>query len=182
MSRLTQEEKAVAARLRQELAASRPAFSEGLHDRLCMAVRQQQAGAASRRGHGFSRWAPLAAAACLLIAACVAWRVIGGVGDGGAPRIAGVQRASIGSMTGLADEVVAKTGATVDAAMKAQRWAYLDQDVQIALEMPAARLPFDVVSSLLSVPRRTDARIPSSRPASHLDRNSLRGPAGVGDE
>jgi hypothetical protein len=88
----------------------------------------------------------------------------------------------MGSMTGLADEVVAKTGATVDAAVKAQRWAYLDQDVHIAMEMPVARLPFDVVSSLLSVQRRQDSRTPSPGPASHLDRNSLRGQAGVGDE
>ncbi len=70
----------------------------------------------------------------------------------------------MGSMTGLADEVVAKTGATVDAAVKAQRWAYLDQDAQLAMEMPVARLPFDVVSSLLSMPRRTGFSHSLARP------------------
>ena len=59
MSRITQDEKAVAARLRQEFAASRPAFSDDLHDRLCEALRQQRADAAAWRGRRFLRWARL---------------------------------------------------------------------------------------------------------------------------
>jgi hypothetical protein len=181
MARISHQEKAVAARLRREFAASRPAFSEDLHGRLREAIRRQRAGGAKRRGHRVSPWALVAAAACLLIAASAAWQAIGRLHDSGARRIAGVQRPGMGRMTGLADNAVAKTGAAVDAAAKAQRWAYLDQDARTVLQMPAARLPLDVVSSLLSVPRRGDARARSSPPASSLERNSLRGPAGARD-
>jgi hypothetical protein len=181
MSRVTRQEKAVAARLRQEFAASRPAFSEVLHDRLRGAIRRQQAGLPSWRGHRVPRWALVAAAACLLIAAAVAWHVIRGVRRPGAASVARAQSAGLGRMTGLADKVVAKTGAAVDVAARGQPWAYLDQDARTVLQMPAARLPFDVVSSLLSVHRQRDSRIPSSRPSPHLERNSLRGQAGARD-
>jgi hypothetical protein len=179
MSKITQGEKAVAARLRREFAASRPAFSEGLHDRLCEVIRRQPAGGATRRAHRVSRWALVAAAAaaCLLIAASVAWRGIGRLRDSRVRAVARAPRAGMGRMTGLAGTVAAKTGAVVDAAVRAQRWAYLDQDARTALKMPVARLPLDVVSSLLSVPRRGDSRAPSSA----LPRNSPRGRAGARD-
>jgi hypothetical protein len=177
MSKITQGEKAVAARLRREFAASRPAFSEGLHDRLCEAIRRQPAAGTTRRAQRVSRWALVAAAACLLIAASVAWRGIGRLRDSRARAVARAPRAGMGRMTGLAGTLAAKTGAAVDAAVQAQRWAYLDQDARTALKMPVARLPLDVVSSLLSVPRRGDSRAPSSA----LPRNSPRGRAGARD-
>ena len=120
MSRLTQKEKAVAARLRQEFAASRPEFSEALHDRLCRAVRRQPSRPPQRgAGMDFPVGPRLPQRPVCWSRLCRLARDQRRSGRRAAS-VAGVQRASMGSMTGLADEVVAKTGATVDAAVKAQ--------------------------------------------------------------
>ena len=188
MSRVTHQEKLVADRLRREIGQSRPEFSEELHARLRRALRQDQANKLSHprarpaAGRLF-RWASVLAAICLLLAVCAAWQAMHASRDAGphAPALATRGKPSLGSMSELAHRAVAKTDAMVSAAVKAHRWAGLDQDVRSVLKMPVARLPFDVVSSLLSVKRPKDSRLPSPGPASPRERNHLPEHAGARD-
>jgi hypothetical protein len=188
MSRITRQEKLVADRLRREIGQSRPEFSEELHARLRQALRQEQANKlsqpAARPAAGrLSRWASVLAAICLLAAVCAAWQAMHVARDVGpnAPTLATDRKPSLGSMSELAHRAVAKTDAMVSAAVKADRWAGLDQDVRSVLKMPVARLPFDVVSSLLSVKRPKDSRHPSPGPASPRERDHLPEHVGVRD-
>jgi hypothetical protein len=186
MSKITKKEKAVADRLRREISGSRPALSEELHARLCRAVLQQQADRSPlpvRRPNAnrFFRWASLAAAACLLAAIGIAWQARHAVRDTrlDAPALASRPKAGLGNMAELAGRVAAKTDAMMDAAVKAQRWAALEQDARSVWEMPSVRLPFDVVSSLLSVPRKERTREPSPHTTIRFRNDAFRELAGV---
>ena len=186
MSKITKKEKAVADRLRREIGGSRPALSEELHARLCRAVWQHQADSTPlpvRRptANRFFRWALLAAAACLLAAIGITWQAMHAVRDAGldAPALASRPKAGLGNMAELVGRVAAKTDAMMDAAVKAPRWAYLEQDARSVLEMPAVRLPFDVVSSLLSVPRKDRPRGPAPRTTIRFRNDAFRELAGV---
>jgi hypothetical protein len=185
---VTHQEQCVADRLRREIGQSRPAFSEELHARLSRALRQDQANKlslpttrpAARR---LSRWASLLAATCLLVAVCAAWQAMHAARDAGpgAPALATRRKPGLGSMSELAHRAVAKTDAVVNAAVKAHRWAGLDQDVRSLLKTPVARLPFDVVSSLLSVQRQKDSRLPPPGSASPLEKTRFPEHASVRD-
>ncbi len=220
MSKITKKEKAVADCLRREIGGSRPAFSEGLHARLCRAVQQRQADSSPaikmvnanpqrKRGllarasgwyaelpcrgssspsprrrstaNWFFRWASFAAAVCLMVAIGITWQARHAVRDAGpdAPALATPRKAGLGNLAELAGHAAAKTDAMLDTAVKAKRWAYLDQDARAVLEMPAARLPFDVVSSLLSVQRKDRTRGPSPRTTTPFGNDAVREQAGV---
>jgi hypothetical protein len=127
------------------------------------------------------RWASLAAATCLLVAIGITWQAMHAVRDGrlAAAARANHRKAGLGGIAELAHRVAAKTDAMMGAAADAQRWAYLDQDARSILATPAARLPFDVVSSLLSVPRQDRARGPSPRAATRLGNGAFQEPSGV---
>jgi hypothetical protein len=149
MPKITQEEKAVAARLRREFAASRPEFSQGLHEQLCRAIRPQTAGGATHRRRHFFAWAMVAAAACLLVGAFAVWHGMGRTSHSGPRSVAGASKPGMGRMMNWAGRVAARTDAAVGTAVESQRWVFLDQDARTVLQTPAARLPLDVVSSLL---------------------------------
>jgi hypothetical protein len=79
----------------------------------------------------------------------------------------------------LADRVAVKTDAMVDTAAEAQGWAYLDLDARAVLKTPAARLPFDIISSLLSVQRQDRTRGPAPRTATRAGNRVTQEQVGV---
>lgn len=180
MTKVTHQEKAVADRLRHEIGESRPEFSEGLHDRLFQGLQQYRANrmpspirqATARR---LSRWASFAAATCILVAVCGTWYAIHVARDAkSAPlALANIRKAGLSNLTELADRVAVKTDTLVDTAVKSHRWANLDNDAQALLKMPAARLPFDVVTSLLSVRRQDRVRGPTPHDAKRSENHAI---------
>jgi hypothetical protein len=183
---MSKKEKAVGDRLRREIAGSYPEFSQGLHTRLCRAVQQYRAERAPlpvRRPatNWLLRWASFAAATCLVAVIGITWQVMHPVRDAGAgaPALTNDRRPSLANFTELAGHVTAKTDAMMDVAVKAQRWAYLDEDARSVSQMPAVRLPFDVITSLLSVQRKDHARGPSPRPVIRFGTDALREQAGL---
>jgi hypothetical protein len=75
------EERSLRERLRQEATESRPEFSESLHERIAGALRRHHAAiAAVPRAARAKDWqrglVALAAAACLLAAVAIGWRLI----------------------------------------------------------------------------------------------------------
>jgi hypothetical protein len=174
MPKITNQEKAVADRLRREIGKMRPEFSEELHARLWRSVQQHRADGAALSvrkpiAGWLFRWASVAAAVSLLAAIGVTWHVMHAVRDAGmhtpAIAIANRQQTGLSNMTELADRVARKADAVADAAAKVHCWGYLEQDARSVLEMPAAKLPFDVVSSFLSMSRQDRTRSPSDRDA-----------------
>jgi hypothetical protein len=164
-----QQEKEVADRLRREIVASRPQFSHELHVKVRHAVAEYRANRAatlsSRRWREWSsyRW-PIVGAACVLVVVCVALSVDSFRGPAPVPStIASRAKLSLGHVLEFADRAAAKTGAVAAEAMAAQRWAYLDHDARAVLAAPAARLPLDVISSLLSSHRPNRSRSSNSQ-------------------
>jgi hypothetical protein len=171
-------ERALAERLCREAKQSRPEFSESLHARICRAIEEcpRQQAPIWRRGplahlrqepsrhpgaarHRLSVWASVAvAAACLACVAMVAWpknEIPGGPsadgnGQSGLWAESSAPTLDLESVAGLAMRVSDDLRDWVDSAAATQRWAYLDGDARLAVEMLAARLPFDVASSLAS--------------------------------
>lgn len=169
MARITDKEKAVADRLRREIGGLQPAFSEELHARLRQALQQYQTEnmPMPRRqptSNWHLRWASVVAAISLLLVIVITWQTINTDRDAGhdATVLAKDRKTSIGIISELANRVTTKTDTMVDSAVKDQRWACLDQDARAVLKTPTARLPFDVVSGLLSMQRQKRSQGPSS--------------------
>jgi hypothetical protein len=172
------DEQILAESLRREAEQSRPEFSETLHAQICRAVREcprEDAPAGWRRPLVLARWRarrhigvswPRAAAwACVAVAAAslagvaiVAWprnEVLRGphtsanaqVGLSAGSSDPGLDLHSFGGVT---TGVSGTLRELVDSAAETQRWAYLDGDARLAVEMLAARLPFDVAAALAS--------------------------------
>jgi hypothetical protein len=172
------DERLLAESLRREAEQSRPEFSETLHTRICRAVREcprEDAPAWWRRAfvpgwrrnrrYGEASWPRVAgwacaavAAACLVGAAIVAWpgndarRGTHTSGNAQVGLSSGSTAPSLDlkSVRALASGVSGTLQDWADSAAATQRWAYLDGDARLAVEMLAARLPFDVAASLAS--------------------------------
>jgi len=165
----TRDEKALAERLRQEAARWRPAFSEALHDRIWRAIEQckPDQAASTRQGGAHHRVvrraaAALAAAGLVLVALLLEMAGLrsqsGSTPDSGpladrqqapADWTAAAFEASFDELPALAAldrDVSAKIPSVLDNAIAPSRWAYLDHDARLAMELLAERFPFDVVS------------------------------------
>ncbi|MHC4399951.1 MAG: hypothetical protein ACYTG0_09750 [Planctomycetota bacterium] len=152
----TEDEKQLAERLRRDARGAKPDFSEGLHSRICQAVRQSEP-PKSRRTQWFAwrrrRWLMAVAAALVISATLAAWWLsrpplpIEGrdeskvaVDDTPTPvDDPPVPVVDPGLITG-AEEL----WASVDTTLSAGQWAYLDHDARLAAEMLLDQLPFDV--------------------------------------
>ena len=147
------DENVLAESLKRAASASRPAFSESLHARICRAVERGKtrtsrpaAGARSSR-----RWLQAAmAAACVLIACVVAWWPSDLTGP--KPDPLDVNRSVAETVDPLAplDELTTATGRTaelgllaVDYSLTTGRWAYLDHDAQTAARLLIDQLLLD---------------------------------------
>lgn len=166
------DERLLAERLRREAFASRPEFSEALHARLCQAVEASRSvtpSPAARPLDPRSRATPwsmiLALAACFLAMSLVGWQVYRWDQQAG---LAGVNRPDLKSpgepapslaqassepvnlhpVAGLAEGMSASLPALMDSALTGQRWAYLDHDAQLTMELFKQRFPSAVRLSL----------------------------------
>lgn len=164
------DEKGLAQRLRRDAESSRPEFSEALHERVCRAIRESRPGEVQpKRRRPLGRlalsWAAVAVAAACVAAAVIVWKardVTPRPSLPGEGAIAGHSRPAkavppdslanaavdLSPLTGLTGQVSAGIPALVDAAMDARRWAYLDHDARLTLEILTDRFPFDLGSSL----------------------------------
>jgi len=151
--------KALRCRLVREAEATRPAFSETLHEQICRAVQESRATGPVATSHGSSarrrfRWAAAMAIATSILVAVLVWQTVEeranpGSGATIAKAPVPVETASdtdldrVAELTGGATESV---DAWLDSTLASQRWAYLDHDAQVALEAIADRLPFGFLS------------------------------------
>jgi hypothetical protein len=163
-------ERAVAERLSREDMQSRPEFSEALHDRICHAIRCDADGsidtrpAPAGRKVNFRRVAWAVAAVCLAGIAVWIWKT-----EHAPP--APVQNRNkdivkpfpvepqpnkawsdapvvdLAAVTDLPKQMSAKLPALVDASIHSRRWAYLDHDARLTMEMLAQRMPLDLLSA-----------------------------------
>lgn len=142
-------ENELSCRMRQEALASRPEFSEGLHVRLWHALeRDAIQRVLSHRRFAASHRAPYwlagvaAIAASVLCATVIGWR----------PRdvdlrpqaaAGGAAETHVDIVAGLANDVSDRMSLLVDYAVTSRKWAYLDHDAQVALELLREQFPGD---------------------------------------
>jgi len=163
----THDEKALARRLKQEAAGTWPEFSESLHDRIVEAVAEEQArlktvsaAPTSNRRRRLAFAAALTAACLILVVVMSWWPGFTGVpGDGVAgdppevpsnyppspeePRIPDpsvLAKAHLEVMIGVAEPLDWLVAPTVEE----NRWAHLDHDVRVAIELVTAQLTLDI--------------------------------------
>lgn len=140
----------LARRLRREAMKSRPEFSPELHVRLWHTLGRDaiqrgslpRRSAASRRAPYWALAAVVTMAASVLCATVIGWR----------PRdvdlrpqaaAGGAAETQVDLVAGLADHVSDRVGGLVDFAVTSRRWAYLDHDAQVALELLRHSVPTD---------------------------------------
>lgn len=163
-SRSSDGEKRLADRLKREASATRPAFSENLHARICQALQRCEAPASLRpkRRRLPRRWVLVAVAATLLVSACLAaWRLFRPPGPAwrpidtdivvvdvpdpaGDPDVSPVVDPEM--ITGPAGDAAEQVVMLVDSTLSTGQWAYLDHDARVAVELLVGQLPFDVES------------------------------------
>lgn len=144
--------KALAERLKAEAEASRPAFSEELHARLCRALREGETPPAWPAEARLSR-RRLAYAAAVL--ACLAAALLLAVWLGVAPRRGPDPRdtvpqladgeeplSGLNALVQITDET-AQQAMRVDSTLLDQQWAYLDHDVRMAASALIDQLQLD---------------------------------------
>lgn len=152
----------LAQRLRHEAMLERPVFSASLHERICEAVQQQSVPGTKIRRPRLSRhtirWVAAAAVAASLLIAMLAWRANrpdANVGNSGEQQIAQVPSVvptpqplveEVAPAARVAHELTWEVPAFVDATIAAGRWAYLDHDALLTLEMIASRFPLEITS------------------------------------
>jgi hypothetical protein len=154
------DEKLLAERLRGEALASRPEFSETLHERINRAVREQAAQQATslprRRVPGASMVRLVVSVASVLVVGVVlVWHYWSGKPINSVPveQLAGNTAASATSDAGLVmlgslmQEATTQLDSYVETAIVARRWAYLDEDARLTMEMLTTRFPFDALAS-----------------------------------
>jgi len=172
---LNDEERRLADRLKREAQATRPAFSEALHARICQSLRQGEVpvrrpgteGAGQRPKVGPEAWSlwsatwwlrsgrwPVAIAATLLVGvSLVAWWLGRPPGpEPGPSELVAIPTESLDPVadpdmiTGPTARTAEHVGALVDSTVSAGQWAYLDHDARIAFRLLMDQLPWDVAS------------------------------------
>ena len=163
------DEKRLADQLKREAEASRPAFSEVLHTRICQAVRRCEA--PTSRDPSALRWQRgwvyvAIAASGLLCASLVVWHAIHSpVHEPGptkvatppdpapqpppepAPQPTPDPLADLDALVDLTRQAPERVGATVESTLLAGQWAYLDHDARLAAEVLIGQLPLDMLAS-----------------------------------
>jgi len=157
----------IRARLLAEAEASRPAFSESLHQRTMAAVRARASvspasrepertlsppARQSRPWRGWSLSIATALATCVMLwAGWRAWDSQRGPGQdrGPAPQVAeqpvAVQPERDGGLP-ISPPVSEELTALVDNTIAQSQWAYLDHDARLATDLVLSQLPFDLPS------------------------------------
>lgn len=146
----TGEQDRLADHLRQEARATRPEFSQELHERIRQAVRQDELllarnpPAASWR----QRLMPLTVAAALLLGVSLTAFWVSGPPDRGPEATRPAE--SVKTTESVADpfELAGETGRAaehlgllMDSALSQQQWGYLDHDLQLAARLLIDQLP-----------------------------------------
>ncbi len=167
----SQDERALADRLKREAEASRPAFCEALHAKICRAVASTTIGpgrppverrgkpATSRRHRAYAA----VAAACAVSVLLVVWQAVNSPQTPTDPPPVADQlprdsanRPSESPADLLADfnALVDLTGGapqrveeTVESTLFAGQWAYLDHDARLAASLLIDPLPLEVLAS-----------------------------------
>ena len=153
------QEKSLAERLKREAAASRPAFSEALHDRICRAIRDKNAPPAPLpSGRSTARRASLAMVAAALAAAAtvvlLVWRPWESTEPqpgpvqptAAAPETAPNPLADLENLPVLGQPTPGQLGLLVDATLANQQWAYLDHDARLGAELLIEHLPWELAA------------------------------------
>jgi hypothetical protein len=152
----TDEEERLADRLRREAQATRPAFSEALHARICQAVKRCEPPVPRRATPWWlrSRWLPVAIAAMLLVSiSLVTWLLNRSTGP--APRLREPGGAVAQTPDPVADaemitrrtaDTAKEVGMLVDSTLSTGQWAYLDHDARVAVQLLINQFPLDVAS------------------------------------
>ncbi len=152
----TDEEARLEDRLKREADALRPSFSEALHEQICRALPQrrrprQPRADALRLRHG---WLSVAIAATLLASVpLVGWRLGRSPSVGSRAIVTEVVRierpgppAGPELITESAARTVERVSMLVDSTVSDGRWAYLDHDARVALQLLMDQMPLDVAS------------------------------------
>ncbi len=153
----TYEERGLADRLQAEAKATRPAFSDALHDRICQSLKPQATPPARRASGRRSVHARLSAAvvATLLVGAGLVASWLGkSPGPGLPPDAGGIASIDLQETAADPDMITAPTGEVaerlalmVDEALTTSQWAYLDHDARVAVRLLLDQLPFDAEST-----------------------------------
>lgn len=153
----TDEERKLADRLRGEAEATRPAFSEALHARICQSLKPRAAPLTRQSGGWRSSrtWLSAAVAVTLVVSVAILASRPGrpprpGVlpPSGGAASIDLQETAADPDMiTAPTGEVAQRVGLMVDEALTKGQWAYLDHDARVAVRLLLDQLPFDAEST-----------------------------------
>jgi len=169
------QESALAERLRREAAQTREEFSEALHERLCGVVLGPEAAKPAALPAPASGWlsrrglaAALAVAGALAVAV-IAWQAITKNGESqrvvipppdsrspaGLPaapdeaRPPTVAVTELEIVTGLMDQATEELVGLVESTETQPHWAYLDQNAEAALTALNNSVPLDAVAALL---------------------------------
>lgn len=144
----------LAERLRREAEQSRPDFSPELHARLCQAIAAERPAAVARRPRPWR--AVMAAAVVAASAAAALWLVREKPADSidrptevaqVVPPAPTVPDEGASRVASLARDVPAEIPRMVDSAIEAPRWAWLDHDARLTVELVAAPLPTDLAGA-----------------------------------
>lgn len=149
-------EERLAARLRREADAARPAFSESLHARFLAAADRSEPAAHPPPARPFASriatyFGAVACAAAILVAA-VLWGpgLVAPPADDGATALVKPSPdpiAGLGALAALGDETASDVGEFVNSTLARTKWAYLDRDAETAARMLADRLPLKMLVS-----------------------------------
>ena len=138
------DQKHLANRLREEAQATRPEFSQELHQRICQAVQQDKTLPVRhpRAAPWRQRFLPLAVAAALLLGVSfTAWWFSRPAEQGPGPTEIAESVADPFDLAGETGRAAEQFGLLVDSALNQQQWGYLDHDVQLAARLFIEQLP-----------------------------------------
>lgn len=161
------EQRRLARRLEHEARATRPAFSEVLHARICRALEEEGPARARPAGEPrkLARWLPVAVAATLLVGAALVgswWSRSARPGTTPVVQSPRPAAPSVAPAVAVADasdavadpdtitrptgQVAEHFGLLVDEAISEGQWAYLDHDVGVAVRLLMNQVPLDAAS------------------------------------
>ncbi len=151
-------ERGLAERLRREAEASHPAFSEELHQRICLVVEQGDLPSPPRERTspiGRRLWTSVAATLLLVGSVLLGWQLKNlEVAQPEMPQPEGVENdtslAMVSAELGGLSDVTNRTtdGALrMDSALTTKGWAHLDHDARLATELVLNQFPLDMLVS-----------------------------------
>jgi len=151
-NKYTTDERGLAERLRREAEADRPAFSEELHQRICLMVEQSDVPSPPKKASPTGRrvWVAIAATIVLAGTVLLAWRPPG-------PEVVEIDNTEEdATLAAVSEELEGLTDVTqlttdgalrMDLALTTEGWADLDHDARLATELVLNQLPLDMLAS-----------------------------------